>query len=56
MAETPKKKRPHSLEDHLLGIDPTHTHEDGEADHDHDHDDWAASTIRRPPASGCRTT
>jgi ethanolamine utilization protein EutA len=39
MAETPKDKRPHSLEDHLLGIDPSHSHEDGEADHDHDHDD-----------------
>jgi ethanolamine utilization protein EutA len=32
-------KRPHSLEDHRLGIDPAHSHEDGEADHDHDHDD-----------------
>jgi ethanolamine utilization protein EutA len=31
----------HTLEDHLLGLDPTHTHEDGEADHDHDHDDTA---------------
>ena len=31
--------QPHSLRDHLLGLDPTHTHEDGEADHDHDHDD-----------------
>ncbi len=39
MAETPKDKRPHTLDDHLLGIDPTHSHEDGEADHDHDHDD-----------------
>jgi ethanolamine utilization protein EutA len=39
MADTPKEKRPHSLDDHLLGIDPTHSHEDGEADHDHDHDD-----------------
>jgi ethanolamine utilization protein EutA len=29
----------HTLEDHLLGLDPTHSHEDGEADHDHDHDD-----------------
>jgi ethanolamine utilization protein EutA len=29
----------HTLEDHLLGVDPTHTHDDGEADHDHDHDD-----------------
>jgi ethanolamine utilization protein EutA len=27
------------LEDHLLGMDPMHSHEDGEADHDHDHDD-----------------
>jgi ethanolamine utilization protein EutA len=32
-------KRPHTLEDHLLGMDPLHEHEDGEADHDHDHDD-----------------
>ena len=29
----------HTLQDHLLGVDPTHSHEDGEADHDHDHDD-----------------
>jgi ethanolamine utilization protein EutA len=29
----------HTLEDHLLGMDPMHTHEDGEADHDHDHDE-----------------
>jgi len=29
----------HTLEDHLLGLDPMHSHEDGEADHDHDHDD-----------------
>src|SRR5918993_3548050 len=42
MAETPKEKRPHTLDDHLLGIDPTHSHEDGEADHDHDHDDVGA--------------
>jgi ethanolamine utilization protein EutA len=33
------EKRPHSLEDHLLGMDPVHSHEEGEADHDHDHDD-----------------
>jgi len=33
----PDKK--HTLEDHLLGLDPMHSHEDGEADHDHDHDD-----------------
>jgi ethanolamine utilization protein EutA len=39
MADTPEKKRPHSLEDHLLGMNPMHTHEEGEADHDHDHDD-----------------
>ena len=39
MADTPEKKRPHTLEDHLLGIDPTHSHDEGEADHDHDHDD-----------------
>src|SRR5688572_14141571 len=42
MAETPKEKRPHTLDDHLLGIDPTHSHEDGETDHDHDHDDVGA--------------
>ena len=36
-----RKKRSHTLEDHLLGIDAMHEHdhEDGEADHDHDHDD-----------------
>jgi ethanolamine utilization protein EutA len=33
----PDKK--HTLDDHLLGLDPMHSHEDGEADHDHDHDD-----------------
>src|SRR5712691_3803261 len=33
------KKRTHSLDDHLLGMDPMHSHEDGETDHDHDHDD-----------------
>jgi len=37
MASDPIKK--HTLEDHLLGLDPIHSHEDGEADHDHDHDD-----------------
>lgn len=37
MADAPDKK--HTLEDHLLGMDPMHAHEDGEADHDHDHDD-----------------
>jgi ethanolamine utilization protein EutA len=35
MTEKPR----HTLEDHLLGMDAMHTHEDGEADHDHDHDD-----------------
>ena len=39
MTDDPERKRPHSLDDHLLGMDPTHSHEDGEADHDHDHDD-----------------
>src|SRR5688572_15743441 len=39
MADSPEKKRSHPLEDHLLGLDPMHSHEDGEADHDHDHDD-----------------
>jgi ethanolamine utilization protein EutA len=32
-------KKPHTLEDHLLGLDPVHSHDEGEADHDHDHDD-----------------
>ena len=39
MTDDPERKRPHSLDDHLLGMDPMHSHEDGEADHDHDHDD-----------------
>ena len=38
MTDDPEKKRRHTLDDHLLGIDSTHWHEDGEADHDHDHD------------------
>src|SRR6185503_2074401 len=38
MAGDPTKKR-HTLDDHLLGLDPMHSHDDGEADHDHDHDD-----------------
>ena len=33
------RERRHTLEDHLLGMDPMHSHEEGEADHDHDHDD-----------------
>ena len=32
-------EKKHTLEDHLLGLDPMHSHEDGESDHDHDHDD-----------------
>ena len=39
MADIPENKRPHRLEDHLLGMDPMHSHEEGAADHDHDHDD-----------------
>jgi ethanolamine utilization protein EutA len=39
MTDIPEDKRPHRLEDHLLGLDPMHEHEDGEVDHDHDHDD-----------------
>jgi len=39
MADNQDQKNPHSLDDHLLGMDPMHEHEDGEADHDHDHDD-----------------
>jgi ethanolamine utilization protein EutA len=38
MTSDPNKRR-HTLEDHLLGLDPMHSHEDGEGDHDHDHDD-----------------
>jgi ethanolamine utilization protein EutA (predicted chaperonin) len=38
MTSDPTKRR-HTLEDHLLGLDPMHSHEDGESDHDHDHDD-----------------
>ena len=37
MSDESEKPR-HTLQDHLLGMDPMHTHEDGEADHDHDHD------------------
>ncbi len=39
MTDIPENKRPHRLEDHLLGMDPMHSHEEGDADHDHDHDD-----------------
>ena len=37
MSSEPKKR--HTLEDHLLGLDPMHSHDEGESDHDHDHDD-----------------
>ncbi len=37
VSSEPKKR--HTLEDHLLGLDPMHSHDDGESDHDHDHDD-----------------
>ena len=37
---TPGPIKRHTLEDHLLGLDPTHSHEGDEADHDHDHDDF----------------
>jgi len=33
---TDEPTRPHSLEDHWLGVDPTHSHEGEDADHDHD--------------------
>ena len=36
-----EQQRPHRLEDHLLGVDPAHSHDEGDADHDHDHDDEA---------------
>src|SRR5258705_7171316 len=39
MSDDPENKRPHRLEDHLLGMDPLHSHQEGDADHDHDHDD-----------------
>jgi ethanolamine utilization protein EutA (predicted chaperonin) len=38
MTDNPDTKRPHTLDDHLLGMDPMHEHEEGETDHDHDHD------------------
>src|ERR1051325_2028099 len=40
MTSDPIKRPSHTLEDHLLGLDPTHSHEGDEADHDHDHDDF----------------
>jgi ethanolamine utilization protein EutA len=40
MVAAKDRKKAHTLEDHLLGLDPAHSHEDGEdSDHDHDHDD-----------------
>jgi len=38
----PERKPSHRLEDHLLGMDSMHSHDEGEADHDHDHDDIGA--------------
>ena len=35
----PRPHLKHTLDDHLGGLDPMHSHEDGGADHDHDHDD-----------------
>ena len=40
MTDPTDKKTAHSLEDHLTGLDPMHSHEEGDdSDHDHDHDD-----------------
>ncbi len=40
MVDDQEKRRPHSLDDHLSGLDPMHSHDEGDdADHDHDHDD-----------------
>lgn len=41
MAE-PIGKKPHRLEDHLMGVDALHSHDEDDADHDHDHDDFGA--------------
>ena len=41
MADTPERK-PHTLQDHVLGVDGAHVHED-DSDHDHDHDDLAGA-------------
>ena len=36
-------KKPHTLEDHLMGVDGLHVHDDeSDHDHDHDHDDFGA--------------
>jgi ethanolamine utilization protein EutA len=37
MAENDKSKKPHTLADHVYGLDTAHVH-GREADHDHDHD------------------
>ncbi len=39
MAE-PLGKPKHSLLDHMMGVDGTHSHAEGDYDHDHDHDDF----------------
>ena len=43
MADAPERK-PHTLQDHVLGVDGAHAHEDdSDHDHDHDHDDSAST-------------
>ncbi len=39
MAE-PIGAKKHSLLDHMMGVDGTHSHAEGDYDHDHDHDDF----------------
>src|SRR4051812_14268602 len=39
MAE-PIGKQKHSLLDHMMGVNGTHSHAEGDFDHDHDHDDF----------------
>jgi len=43
MAE-PSGKKQHQLEDHLLGVDASHSHDEINADHDHDHDDFGPTS------------
>ena len=38
MSDQDRKPR-HTLDDHLTGLDPMHSHDEGDSDHDHDHDD-----------------
>ncbi|HEY5619636.1 MAG TPA: ethanolamine ammonia-lyase reactivating factor EutA [Vicinamibacterales bacterium] len=51
MSDSEPKKPRHTVDDHLLGVDPTHSHEDGEADHDHDHDHDDLSAEYDPTAT-----